>query len=171
MIFRTRVLPQTWHHVIVVNERALLTPVWWSQVVRKEAARAGQQLGVGVGFIAGAERWLPPSDSVVTAKLVTQLMKQHTTADGAPLAPIVAFGLQVRTGAPFWCFLDRSPSRCSLALAHVEAQGPEEGFPPEHFEEAFTIARAAGLCSVPHAGAFAEGSRQKALWWRLGARG
>jgi hypothetical protein len=68
--------------------------------VRKEAARVGQQLGVGVGFIAGAERWLPPPDSVVTAKLVTQLMKQHTAADGAPLAPIVAFGLQVRATAP-----------------------------------------------------------------------
>jgi adenosine deaminase len=96
--------------------------VW--ELVRKEAARVGQQLGVGVGFIAGAERWLPPSDSVVTAKLVVQLMTLRTAADGAPLAPIVGFGLQ----------------------------GPEEGFPPEQFEEAFTIARAAGLLSVPHAG-------------------
>ena len=94
------------------------------ELVRKEAARVGQQLGVGVGFIAGAERWLPPSDSVVTAKLVVQLMTLRTAADGAPLAPIVGFGLQ----------------------------GPEEGFPPEQFEEAFTIARAAGLLSVPHAG-------------------
>lgn len=96
--------------------------VW--AIVRSAATAAGASFGVGVGFIAGVERWLPVEDSVVTAAMVADLAKLHGAPDGTPWAPIVGLGLQ----------------------------GPEAEFPPEPFEAAFDIARKAGLMSIPHAG-------------------
>lgn len=67
--------------------------VW--EVARLSAAAAGVDCGVGVGFIAATERWLPVSDAVDTAQIAVRLSKLTHSASGEPLAPIVAVGLQV----------------------------------------------------------------------------
>lgn len=104
--------------------RTLGSPdIVWA-IVRRAAVQAGQDFGVKVGFIAAAERYLDPADAVETAQLAVRMMQQSRDKDGAELAPIVGFGLQ----------------------------GPEEGFPPQPFKEAYSVALAGGLKSVPHAG-------------------
>ncbi|KAK3269803.1 hypothetical protein CYMTET_21765 [Cymbomonas tetramitiformis] len=69
--------------------------VW--TIVRRAAVKAGQEFGVKVGFIAAAERYLDPADAVETAQLAVRIMQHSRDKDGAELAPIVGFGLQLGT--------------------------------------------------------------------------
>jgi adenosine deaminase len=101
-----------------------------------QAAEAAERAtGVGIGFMSAVDRILTPERAVSRARVTAELVasKAHMIRSGMASfrgehAGIVAFGLH----------------------------GNEEGFPPQPFAEAFSLAlEASDLLSTPHAGEIA----------------
>uniref|UniRef100_A0A7S2EI49 Adenosine deaminase domain-containing protein n=1 Tax=Ditylum brightwellii TaxID=49249 RepID=A0A7S2EI49_9STRA len=101
------------------------------RVLAEAAEKAESETNVGIGFILAVERHFPVSQAEMMANIVhkvtiTDEESRRIQIFGRPA--IVGFGLH----------------------------GPEEGYPPEPFANAFKIAcEGTGVISVPHAGEFA----------------
>jgi len=101
-------------------------------VALEAAAAASRATGVGIGFISAIDRSKPVELGLARAQVTADLVRDNAhliengRADG------------------------RHPGIVGLGL-----HGPEEGFPPEPFADAFRIGTEAGLMSTPHAGEIA----------------
>lgn len=96
------------------------------EILLRAAEAAEDATGVGIGFVVSAERNLPPSEAEELARIVRGLVESGAATIKGHLG-LVGFGLH----------------------------GPEGGFPPEPFAEAFKIACVGGVVAMPHAGEIA----------------
>jgi adenosine deaminase len=113
-------------------------------VLLRSAAAASTATGVGVGLIIAANRTRHPLQASTLARLAAQYAPGHRSgrdAAGGGVAHVVGFG-----------------------LSNDERVGPAS-----MFEQAFRIARAAGLAAVPHAGELAGPESVHAAVVTLGA--
>lgn len=98
------------------------------------AETASRATGVGVGFVSAIDRSKPVELGLARARVTAALVRDN--------AHLIENGMAGHEG--------RHPGIVALGL-----HGPEEGFPPKPFAEAFHIASDAGLLSTPHAGEIA----------------
>ncbi len=94
------------------------------------AASASERTGVGIGLIIAANRTRHPLQASTLARLAAQYAESHPSgraSAGRGVVPVVGFGLS-------------NDERAARA---------------EEFEQAFRIARRAGLAALPHAGELA----------------
>ena len=113
-------------------------------VLLDAAATASERTGVGVGLVIAANRTRHPLQASTLARLAAQYADGHPTnraAAGRGLVPVVGFGLS-------------NDERAGRA---------------EEFEQAFRIARRAGLAALPHAGELAGPASVHAAVTALGA--
>ena len=98
------------------------------------AEAASRATGVGIGFVSAIDRSKPVELGLARARATAALVR-----DNAHLIENGVVGCEGR----------------HAGIVALGLHGPEEGFPPEPFAEAFRIAADAGLLSTPHAGEIA----------------